>query len=292
MTNDQPNPSPSSFDLSSSHSVMSALPFPPPGPMFSRLLSLAFEFGVNTPEALREKLEMKDILNVALRNKERAVGFYLRVMLMEGPFAEKFAAQLDSSRMTSDILLAVSIDSDAANRLNREINIDVDFFIEHMPFGDIYSAVMVNLIKEDSPANRACVARLCEDMVKYQTFGAQHETERNIMKAIGVDVLFGDKVPAALRARMVNAVYQGGQKFKDEHRPMYAYIFERFVGGATFSELAEHLSVGVMVRPFGAYVNKLGLVKTNVVKPSVPPPPLPEIVLADAPELEEELEGE
>lgn len=272
MANDQSNQSLSPLDSSSSLSIVSALPLPPPGPMFARLLALAFEHGVIKQETLRDKLPIKEVLEVALQDKERALGIYLHVMMMEGPFAEKFAARLDLERMTADVTLAVSIDADAASRLKRELTFDIDFFLKHIPFGDIYSAVMVSLIKEDSRENRLCVAKLCEAMVEYQAFGMQHETERNIMKAIGLDVLFGDKVPSVLHARMVTAVYRGGQKFKDEHRPMYAYLFEKFVGGVSFSELAEHLSVGMLVRPFGVYVNRLGLVRTSVEKPTGFPP--------------------
>lgn len=275
MTDNQLQHSPSPYDLSSSSSVVSSLPFPPPGPLFALLLTIAFELGILTPDMLRKKLSPKDVLVATLRDKARAVGVYLRVMLLEGPFAEKFAAQLDLERMIADLSLAASIDTEAAERLNREIVVDVAFFIEHMPLGDIYGALVVNLLKEDSSANRACAVRLLEILVEYQAFGNKHETMRHIMKSIGFLVLVGDKVPVALRARMLNAVYQGGKRYRNEPRPMYALIFDNSVevGGVTFSELAEHLPVTTLVRPFGAYVDKLGLVKTDVERPSELPPP-------------------
>ena len=253
-------------------SVVSTMPLPPSEPMFSKLLALAFELGITTPEMLCEKLSTEDILTVALRDKERVRSVYLRVMMMEGPFAEKFVAQLDLTRITADIALAVVIDPEAAARLIYKIDVDVDFFVKHMSFVDFYRVVSAKLIKEDLPAHRAFGGRMCEALVEYQAFGAQHETERSIMKSIGIDVLCGDKMPSALRARMMNAIYRGGQDFKDEHRPMYACIFDPSVKGVSFSELAEHLEAALMVRPFAAYMDRLGLLKTSVVKPSVFPP--------------------
>jgi len=267
VQDDHANQPPSFFNQSGSLSVVNTMPLPPAEPMFARLLSLAFENGLVTQAMLREKVSMQDVLSVALKNQERMIEVYLGVMMMEGEFAKKFVAKLDLARMAADITLAVEIDTDAAARLYQVTELDTGFFSEHMSMENIYGIVMVNLIKGDSPANRTCAARLCEEMVEYQAFGVQHETERQIMKAIGIDILTGDKIPAALRWRMFNAVYRGGQNSRGE-KPMYAHIFDRSLGGVTFEELAEHLSIGLMVRPFGAYADRVGVVRTNVVKES------------------------
>ncbi len=240
--------------------------------MFATFLRLAFEHGIVKQDALLKMIPPRSILDALKNDRTRLIAAYQRVMQMDATFVQKFAAKLSVERMVEDITIALDADSEAADRLRGDSVFDAALFVDQLPLGDIYSAVMPTAMRNDAPTNRAFAAQLLSALVAYEAFGPQHQTERHIMKSIGFDVLMSDKVPAKLRSRMMNAIYRGGQDLKDERRPMYAFVFDALVGGVSFGDLAVHLPVLVMARPFAAYVDMLGLVKTTVVKPSEFPP--------------------
>lgn len=247
-------------------SVISQVPLPPAGPVFKDFFDGAREFGILKPSVLVEALPPLRVLESLKDDPERRAEIIHQCI---GTFKSIILRRNDIARYAEDISFGMEEDPKIIDLFVDAVG--TEYFLKQMKLDELYTTVMgTGWMIQSTPENRAFAVRLNESLVKHEAFGSAIDTLKEIMKAITLEELFGDAVPAKLRVRMAKAVDKGCRRF--EKKRMCEFLFDPQIEGVPFAELAEHLPVEVMSRPFALYVDRLNLVKTNVDHPSLPPP--------------------
>lgn len=271
------------------HSVMTGMPkYPPPEPMFEKLLALALALGISFSEELVTKIPLGRILASLKDDPKRLAQVFARVYFIQDlRFAEAYVIAAVGDGIEQRLSEALRIDPQAAQRLYDALG--AAFYTQHIPLVDIFLAVMgTGWHLKDKPEHRKLAGGLCEALADYKAFGMDAEgqelTEKSIMRAIGLKELFGDKVPAELRVQMADAVDRGLRTPISGGR-MHNVIFNPKFNGVRLAELAKHLPPEIMVRPFEAFAKLHGIVADAPVElPSeLPPANLVEQVEASIP---------
>jgi hypothetical protein len=250
---------------SGSHSEATPFPLPDPQPVFAALFDGALGFGILKPEDLLKKHTPLKVLE-SIEDKERVTDI---VHACTGMLKSIILARYDIRRFAEDIDAGIKADPLIAKRFIDALG--VDYFLQCMEPVELYNVVMETLwMTRDEPATRGFAASLCNALMKHEAFGGRVKTLDHIFSAITIEALMSDHVPHGLRTRMFTATYKGARKYGSKH--LAEYVFDKDVGGVVLIELAEHLPVEYLARPFAAYVDKLGITETQVDRPSVLPP--------------------
>ncbi|MEI7512018.1 MAG: hypothetical protein WCK01_00995 [Candidatus Uhrbacteria bacterium] len=264
----------SSFGSTSGSSDLD--PMPDPKPVFEIVLAAALELGVLTYVAMMKVITI-DLIFASL---EAMPEIRAKVYSACTGMAEKFAIKHSLERQISDIKLALEIEDEVAERFVRTVGIP--YYVEHIKLDILYQAVMESLWFMDSSRDqhRVLAARFIDALVLHNAFnGSSMRTYERILKAITIENVMGDQVPAELRASMLNAVHKmcrKNQTFRLGH-----IIFNPEEGGVSFMDLASHIDVAIMVEPFVHYATELGLAAAHDARESEIPPPPDEVILVD-----------
>jgi len=234
--------------------------------VFEDLFEAALAFNILQPSAAMEAFPPMRVFDAMKEEPERVADI---VHSLIGTKRSIVLARFDPERYAEDINAGIKADPDLA-KLFIDI-VGMDFFQKAMGPEEIYTVVMEHYLgTKDTPAARGFAAQCIDILVKHSAFGSEVQTLHAIEKAIGLDVLFSDKTPEALRIRMIKAINKGCRAIKTEY--ICEYMFEPQMGGVTFLELAQHLPLQVIGTPFAVYIDRTGLMKTTLSAESVYPP--------------------
>lgn len=255
----------SPFSDSGAHSDATQLPLPDSQPVFAALFDGALAFGILKPEDLLKKHTPLKVLE-SIEDKERVADI---VHACTGMHRTIILARYDVRRFAEDIDAGIQADPAIAKLFIDALG--VDYFLQCMQPAELYSVVMETAwMLRDEPATRGFAASLCNTLMKHESFGGRVKTLDHIFSAITIEALMSDHVPHELRTRMFTAAYKGGRKYGSKH--LAEYVFDKDVGGVLLIELAEHLPVEYLARPFAAYAQLIEIADAKVDRPSVLPP--------------------
>lgn len=245
--------------------------------VFGELFNGALVYGILKSEDLLKRHTPLKVLE-SIEDRERVADI---VHASIGTMRAIILARYDVRRFAEDIDAGIKADPSVAKCFIEALG--VDYFLECMSLEELYGAVMETLwMTRDEPMTRAYAASLCSALVKNNAFGSPAKTLEHIATAITDDVLMSDAVPHGLRTRLFSAMRRGSRKYPTKY--LAEYLFEETFNGVPLTELAEHLPVEPLARPFAAFVDSLGIIKTHVERPSeLPPSDHPDMKLLAAP---------
>lgn len=251
---------------SSPGSVVAGTPLEVKPQVFEDLFEAALAFNILQPIAVMEIFPPIRVFDAMKDEPERVADIVHKLI---GTKRSVVLARFDPQRYAEDIEAGIKDDPTLAKIFIDTVG--MDFFQKAMGPKEIYTVVIGNYLgMKDVPAARGFAAQCIDILVKHSAFGSEVQTLHAIEKAIGLDVLFGDKTPEALRIRMIKAINKGCRSIKTEY--ICEYMFESQMGGVSFLELAQHLPLDVIGTPFAVYIDRTGLMKTDVAMESVLPP--------------------
>ncbi len=259
-------PSEQSSYSSGTGSVSETRPLPPPEPVFQEFFDSALVFGVLKPPKLLDIYPVRRVLEELSEDSRERVADIVHACI--GTMRSVILKRYNVERFADDIQAGIEEDPDVAKRFVDSIG--VDFFMAKMPLADLYRLVMgTGWMLEDTPQHRGFAASMCRSLVNHKAFGSLVRTLEHIFVAIGTDALMSDAMPQSLRKRLMDAAHRGVKKYKGHY--ISEYIFDKD-DGVPFEEMAAHLPVEPLARPFAAFVNLLDLAETGIDRPSELPP--------------------
>lgn len=268
MPNGQDDSPFSSSGLSGSglHHDSGSHELPDPKLVFSDFFNGLLVFNVVKPEIYLERFTPSRVLEALKADRERVADIVSNTTGMRRSIV---LSRYDLARYAEDIEAGMKEEPEIAKIFLDQIG--VDFFLEHMPLQEHYEIGMgAGWMLKDSPRHRGLAASLCNSLAKHNAFGSPVRTLEYIKSAISIDTLMSDAMPHVLKTRIVEAMCRGAKKYGGKH--LAEYMFDKAFGGVSFVEMAEHLPVEPLARPFAAYVDMLKLVETQIERPSELPP--------------------
>jgi hypothetical protein len=242
--------------------------------VFDEVFDSALAFGVLKPLSILKTIPLIRVLEKLEHDLDRLAQIVEDTTGMKKHIVLK---RYDRARIADDI--GAHIDEDLEKSEERaglfiKALGGAKFFKGLMTRTEMYEAVCESLwMVKDTVEHRFFAGQTTVILAKHNALGGTIETLHGIEKAISYKELFGDRVPAVLRVRMMEAVARGCRRYTREKQSEYIcqYMFDS-KEGVSFAELANHLPPDIMGNPFVLYCERLGIKSKAVDKDSVPPP--------------------